>query len=535
MTALEVFEPRDPLPPLFAAPANWLHSTTRSYVIEQEVLLAVGERYDQALVDRTARNLRALSQLSLVLVVALQGSAPDRVRLLVITKDVWSLRLNSSWVFENGRLLQLVLQPSESNLFGTHQLLLGQFILDPATISLGGQYSFPRIARSRVSASAAADVILNRDTHKAEGSYGSVVAGLPLYSTRTEWAWSAAFSWDREIRRRFVGGLATDFDAASGTCVVPSAAATFPDASRCQYRRSVTSATASLTLSFGVDFKRDLTLAFLASRSVFNPFDLSPLPAADQAAFLKAVLPTSDSQVGPSLELHAYSSVYLDLLDFDTLGLTENVQRGPDLTLRVRPITTALGSSRNFVDLFAGAQYTLPLLGDGLARAQVQSDTELASGDLPDASLDASLRLVSPRLGVGRVVFDVRLLDRYRNHLNLKSALGGDTRLRGYPAGLFVGANLALGNLEFRSRPIQIFAVQLGAVVFADAGDAFDEFDRLRLKHSAGFGLRWVFPQFQRYVMRLDLGFPLTRTASVAPGRPDVVITFAQALPALGN
>ena len=98
-----------------------------------------------------------------------------------------------------------------------------------------------------------------------------------------------------------------------------------------------------------------------------------------------------------------------------------------------------------------------------------------------------------------------------------------------------MGANLALGNLEFRSRPIQIVAVQLGAVVFADAGDAFDEFDRLRLKHSVGFGLRWVFPQFQRYVMRLDLGFPLTRTVSVAPGRPDVVITFNQALPALGN
>ena len=88
---LEVFEKRDFLPG-FLLWVNALHATSHDHVIRREILQHAGDRYTQVLMDETARNLRGLSQVSLVLVVPLRGSAPDRVKVLVITKDVWSLR-----------------------------------------------------------------------------------------------------------------------------------------------------------------------------------------------------------------------------------------------------------------------------------------------------------------------------------------------------------------------------------------------------------------------------------------------------------
>ena len=116
--------------------------------------------------------------------------------------------------------------------------------------------------------------------------------------------------------------------------------------------------------------------------------------------------------------------------------------------------------------------------------------------------------------------------------MNIKSPLGGDTRLRGYPSQMFVGNDVVVANLELRSRPVEVLAVQLGGVLFMDTGDAFDTFAAVRLKQSTGFGFRAMFPQFQRGVVRLDVGFPIT--AGPLPsgvGHVDVTFTFNQALP----
>jgi hypothetical protein len=534
VVALPVFEPRDPLPELVRPLANAFHATSRDFVIEREVLLEPGELYDQALVDQSARNLRALVPLSLVLLVPVRGSAEGRVRLLAITKDVWSLRLNSSWLFENGRLENLTLQPAEENLLGLHQMLLGNFVLDPATMQFGLSYVFPRIGGSRIAATASGNAIINRDTGSAEGSYGNLQVGLPLYSIRQEWAWSASFAWANQIARRFVGGELTDFDPSTGNCEATALAqeqGAF-DPSRCQFHAENDVGLLSLTRSFGLDNKRDFTLGFTATRNAYTASAIAALPAAEQQAFLGTLVPLSDTEIGPVAQVHFYSSRFLDLLDFDALGLTENLQRGHDLTLQVTPISRALGSSRTFVDVLAIAIYAVPL-GDGVARLSVQSNTELAAGNVPDASLDASLRLESPLLPFGRFLLDARVLNRYRNYLNLKVTLGGDTRLRGYPAAEFSGNDLMVGNLEYRSIPLEILSVQVGGALFTDAGDAFDRFNQLALKSSVGFGLRLVFPQLQRSVLRVDIGFPLT--PGYWQGAPDVVFTFGQAIPAIAK
>ncbi|APR85532.1 Hypothetical protein A7982_10881 [Minicystis rosea] len=530
IVTLEVFEDRDPLPNFLTPIANWFHHTSRRNVVEREVLVPVGGRWEQALVDQSARNLRALAQLSLVLTVPLRGSATDRVRLLVITKDVWSLRLNSDFRFAGGRLQYLLLQPSEMNLLGTHQTISGNFEMNPATFAVGGSYTMPRIANSRIDGSISASAIINRETGRVEGTYGSLSYGQPLYSMRTKWAWGASVSWDQRIVRRFIGGLATDFDPASGACAI---AGTKPmdgtGGRRCEYRRDLVTGSYAVTRSFGETYKHDVTVGFSANRRQYRTLDLSGLDADQQAAFKQAIVPVSDTQIGPYVEYHAYSTRFFDILDLDTLGLTESYRRGHDVTVRVTPITKALNSDRNFVSVSASATYTQPL-GDGLVRASVGADTEFTMHGIPDGAWSAALRIATPRFGRGRLVFDAKVLDRYNNYLNTKTTLGGEGRLRGYPADMFIGKDYVVANLEYRSDPIEILAVQLGFTLFVDTGDAFDTWRQMRLKQSTGLGLRMVFPQLQRSALRIDLGFPLTPDAvpDTTP-KADLVVTYGQA------
>src|SRR5262249_38198247 len=160
--------------------------------------------------------------------------------------------------------------------------------------------------------------------------------------------------------------------------------------------------------------------------------------------------------------------------------------------------------------------YSVPL-GDGVVKGTLQGHVEVstdsappvAQGRIPDASVDAALRIVTPRFKVGRLVFDVHALDRIKNYLNGRSSLGGDTRLRGYPAQALIGSDLFAANLEYRSRAFEIFSVDIGGAAFFDTGDAFDSFSKMHLKHSVGFGARLEFPQLERTVMRIDWGFPL--------------------------
>lgn len=518
VVSTDVIEKRDPAPAFL----NVFHTRTRSYVIEREALLDLGDRYVQVLVDETARNLRRFHQLSLVACVPLQGSRPDRVRLLIVTKDVWSLRLNSDFRFAGGALEYLLLQPSEENLAGTHHTVSALLTLQPLSYSLGGRYVIPRLLGSRVMVGAEASVIQNRETGSSEGSFGTLSVGQPLYSTLTEWSWDITGSWLSEVTRRYVNGKLGVFDARSTVQ---------PDNIPFEYGSRVLALVPSVTRSFGWGAKHDFTVGVDASRRVYRTFDLSAYGPVAVSAFQEQVVPVSDTKVGPFVQVRAYRTDYLRVLDFETLGLQEDFRLGHDLYVRAAPYPEAFGSSRNVLGVYAGAQYTVAL-GDGLARVGVESATEHEGEQVVDGLVRVSTRLTTPRLGFGRIVFDTLVLNRYRNYLNRTSFLGGDTRLRGYPTRYFFGKDVVAYNLEFRTRPIEILTCQLGAAFFFDAGDAFDGFSKMRIKKSVGFGIRGLFPQLDRAALRVDVGFPLNPVDITSRAYPfEIVATFSQAFP----
>jgi hypothetical protein len=303
------------------------------------------------------------------------------------------------------------------------------------------------------------------------------------------------------------------------------------DAIPFSYRSDVQSGQYFATRSYGREIKHNFSAGLDVSRRVFRTGDLSGFDPAAVEEFEDRVLPVSDTRIGPFLEYRTVSTRFERVLDLETLALQETVRWGHEVILKVSPITKLLRSTRNLFHVMAAARYSLPL-SDGLVSGYVESITDIQSDELPDASLEVGGRVATPRLGIGRLVVDAKVLHRYRNYLNRLSSLGGSTRLRGYPTQALLGKDFVTANLEYRTRPIEILACQLGGALFFDAGDAFDGWGDFRPKQSVGFGLRILFPQLDRTVMRADWGFPVTRGYREPDGFPgDLVVTFKQAFP----
>ncbi len=521
---LDVFEERDILP-------RWLdvfHVTTREGVIRREVLLHPGDRYTQAVVDDIIRNLRRLPgvpQLSAVLVVAAKGRDPDHVVLVVITKDVWSLRLNWDVVADPGGLDELVLQPSETNFLGTHQILGATFVLEPLTYTIGTHYTVPSIAGTRIATQVSADVMVNKETGNPEGSYGTLLAGEPLFAGTTEWAWDATVSWQDVFLRRYVNAQLYAY-------VDPTTKQQLPF----EYHSRQTNMVYEVTRAFGWDVHHDFTLAAGVTRAVYQVPRTSGVSTTTVNDFASQYVPVSDTRVGPSLQYHTYAMRFLRVIDFDTLALQEDYRLGHDVVLRAYPSFKALGASRDVMGLYGAAQYTWAVR-DGLFRLAFASTTEpQADNDwqIADAAVQPTAHLATPTiLGLGRLVLDGSMLYRWRNYLNQTEILGGGDRLRGFPTNFFVGPSVMSYNVEARTRPVEILSMELGGVAFYDVGTTFSGSNDFIPYQSVGAGLRALFPWLDRTVFQADIGFPIKRPIDPATGAAippySFIVSFGQA------
>jgi hypothetical protein len=510
---LDVFEKRDPVPTIF----NVFHWTSRPYTISRERLADVGDRYQKVIIDETARNLRKLSgQLSLVIVVAVKGKQPNSVRVLMITKDVWSLRLNSNFRYAGGALEQFYLQPSEQNVFGTHHVAAVDFFLQPLSYALGGYYKIPWVAGTRWQAIAEAGVVMNREQKTPEGSYGNLIAAYPLWSTRTDWSAEARVQWRNDVFRGYSNGRAIfDRRRVPGDDNIPY-----------EIKRRVLLARAEVLRSFGWALKNDVTLGFQTHAFKYETRDLSTYDPEAVTAF-NALVPRSDTRVGPYVQWHTYKNDYLRVLDVEILALQEDFRLGHDFIARVYPVTRALGSTRDFIGLDLRGQYTLPL-GDGMIRGSLESNVEAQRDRVTDSQLEGRLRIVSPRTGFGRLFFDGGFVRRFRNFLRDNTALGSETRPRGYPTRFLIGPNAVAYTMEFRTKPIDILKTQWALVAFHDAASAYESVSELKMHHSVGAGLRVLFPQFDRVAFRLDVGVPV-RSPTPIPQPWSMIFTVGQA------
>jgi hypothetical protein len=513
--------PEDPWPDI----ANLAHATSRPSVIRGELLFGVGDAYDKTVADESARNLRGPLILSIVEILPMRGSTDDSVVILVVTKDVWSLRINTNFLLVGEVLSFLSLSLSENNIFGLHKTGALTFLLEQDTLSFGEFYSDPRLFGSRFTLGESASVIVNRDSGKPEGFSAAAALNKPLFSLATRWGYGAGASGTRQVGRLFSGAQLRTFDD--------------PDTAEVEelpftYRLVSVGGDATVVRSFGKTLKHNISGGYDVSFTKFEYGEDDAQAAAFDRALIRsfedAFLPRSETISRVFLRYTIFSADYAQARNINTFALPEDFRFGPSVTVSASHADPLIGATSRFETLGFSAVYRLALGAepvDGLVPRSTDilqfsagASTRIESGDLLDNELRLSAKNYSPPFLGGRLVVGLSGVHRVDDVSNRLDSVGGGTGLRGYASGQFLARSVISSNVEWRTLPIEIWTFHLGLAAFYDVAVIANEedwADRLIL-HGTGFGLRWLNPASNRIVLRFDYGFPFGGPVSTLPG-----------------
>jgi hypothetical protein len=513
---------------------NIFHRTSRSDVIARELLLGPGQPWDEALADESVRNLQAPPPLffaddslfaapalsSVVAVLPVVSPLPGTVDLLAVTRDLWSLRFNTQFQFQKNALTLLQTSLSENNLLGWRKYLAAEFRLDQGRYGLGPTYFDPNLLGTRLTLLANGIAWYARDSGRYEGNSEVFSLRYPLYSLASRWGAGVDVIHQDVVNRHFcdnelclvdVGGAPTPFIYQNRTVTVDANA-----------MRSF-GQTAIQRLTAGYRFDRRQSAALSGPQPEFGD-------PAFASAFLAAWAPLPETRSEPYLRYQVFTPRYRTFRDFDTFDLRETRRLGPSLSAEVAAGLPALGADFVAYPMNVTASWAAALAGSGFGLAQVQSGARARSGQLIDRRLSAVLYVASPLLAravrvVAAAMTDAVRADRYQTRF----FLGGDTGLRGYQIGEFQGQVQAAGHVELRSAPLDVYSQRFGAVLFYDVGHAASSYGALVPHHDLGIGLRWLIPQLNSSVFRLDWAVPTQDgpyTRAGFPGR--IVAGFMQ-------
>jgi hypothetical protein len=504
---------------------NVLHRTTRPEILGRELLLAPGQRWDETLADESVRNLQATPPLffangerfgapqvsSIVALVPVASPVPGTVDVLVVTRDVWSLRFNTNFEFQRNRLTLLETSLSENNLFGWRKQLAARFEMDLGRFGVGPTYFDPNVAGTRLTLLAVATAWYTRGGHGYEGNNELFSLRYPLYSLASRWGGGVDVIHRNEVVRRFCDNLLCPADVA-GTSVP------------LVYRRRDLTADAGAVRSFGQMIVQRVTLGYRFDRrqSLVPPdFPIDPANPNLADEFLATWAPLPETRSEPYMRYQLFTARYGVFRDLDTFDLRENRRLGPLLTVEVAAGLRALGADFVAYPIGATVGWSVAPGGSAFGLAQVTASARARSGSLIDQRLSAVLYFASPPIaGVARVVAaastDAVRADTYRTRF----FLGGDTGLRGYQIGEFQGTVAASARAEIRTAPLAVYSQRFGAVLFYDVGHAAGSYDALVPHHDFGIGFRWLIPQLNASVVRIDWAIATDAGPYTRPGLP---------------
>ncbi len=485
--------------------ANIFHISSKQHVIEREVLLRPGEVWSQDKVDETQRKLRdpLFTTLAVLLpVVPGPDAPPGTVDLFAVTRDIFSLRMNSNYELQDGRFTFLTLSLSENNFLGRRKFLAVVFVMDQATFHLGPLFIDKNLLGKRHELRLRGGPIFKRSDYSIEGSESNLSLARPLWSLDSDWSWTVQADHRFAVERSFIGGDLRTFDAPStpGDDMLPH-----------EYHQRRWSVGTGVTRAFGDGLEHRVKGAYdLTSQ---RPEVLSSFPgtAEAQADFEADVLPRNERTGVIYGGYEVYRARYREYQDVDSFDLAEDSRIGPRAEVTLGAGLTVLGSDTNFGRATIEGGYTTPWGGGGLATAGASLSTRLEGGDFVDRLAAVNARVVSPNLAIGRLVGELRLAGIFRDESNRFLVLGGDNGLRGYPVGFLAGDRRAVFQGEFRTRSVRLFlGSRWGAMAFYDLGGADDLNRDVALFQDVGIGIRALGPQLSPEVFRFDLALPLT-------------------------
>ena len=500
----DVLADDEPFPTFF----NAFHALTRDRVVRRELLFAPGDAWRQEAIDESARNLRGLGIFTIVRIVPVaprpapgDPPAPEgAVDAVVFTRDLWSLRAETSFQVTDGLLDQFALTLIERNLAGENKKAALRFELLPRTFSLGDTFEDDRLFGGPWALTQTFDLVFDRDDGRPEGSRGTLSVGLPLRDLRQPWGFEARVGYQDVVGRQLQGREILTYD-------VPETEAV--EALPRVWDQAALSASLQARYQTGDALKHRLSVGFGGSDVHLAPRGAG-LTADERAAFTRDVLPRQRRQLYPFASWSAFTPEYTTFVDLASFGLSEDVRLGPWGTAQLYLPLEAFGSSDDGL-LYGLSAGFVAAPGGGLVDVYGELSGRLEQSEAIDQVYGVRVRGATPRLPFGRLVASAQLEARAHDSARTLVTLGGDNGLRGYPSQAFYayGGHRARLNAELRTRPLVIASAHLGAVAFWDGGAVWSGGSAPTLHHSAGLGLRVLFPQFNRFTFRLDVAAPL--------------------------
>ncbi len=537
---------------------NSLHVQTREEIIARELLFERGEHWQREKIEESERILRSMPIFSIVKILTCRGRSSTGVRVLVLTKDVWSLRLSnnfrlSGWVFE-----KLSFYPTEHNFLGRGkrlglQLGFSQLDLSKFTIhdkwSLGQYYYDPRLFGSRWrlfewlalsfegqnrcgGKTPAGEVAWcsNLKPGEPRSFYAYLSLDRPLFSLKTEWAFNFELVFSTG-QKRFYRQNPAEKDPPPGEEKGVSLIAvqfthpdggeyTFPKA----YRSLYLSAEGGFTRSMGWPLRHDFSFSggfYLKVRNLPKGFSSDPWI---REYFRTKVLPPDESGLYLSLGYRLRSTYYAKMKNISLYGITEDWWWGPSLSFSISPGLDLIQGSQFFLDVSGSGEYRwiggdrIVSIGGGLSgRWQPRSNEIGLAGPWVELSVSGFALFVSKLIWIGRFHLFTSVRVRLRNSRNKYSYIGAQQGLRGYPSGSLAGQNLWKVNFEYRTLGIKIWNMYVGGAIFYDGAGLWGPVDPFRPEreqkfsyyHSVGVGIRVLPPLFSKSNLRIDFAVPL--------------------------
>jgi hypothetical protein len=524
------------------AERNWLrffnhfHVTTRDATIRSELTIGEGHVWDEELIAESARRLKDPLYTGVVALLPTKSPEPGKVDLLVVTRDIWSLRLNTKYDIQQGSLTALQVSLSENNFLGRRKTVALGVTVDQGSLTTGplyidknflGQHLDFRFRIDRIFTRQSLDVIgedpvgssmfvrrpsgdpggLEDDgKFHAEGSQATVALTKTLWSLASKWGGGVSFNARNAINRTYLGtGLrAVDDPSTPENDMLPR-----------EYRMRVWSVRGSVTRQWGRRYKHQLELGHSVSSqspSLLPNFTTDPQL---RAYFIRTVFPRDELISSPFLEYSFFRADFHTVRNVDSFDLAEDLRLGPNASIGVQQSLELLGSDVNFTRPSASAGWTFPWSRDGFVRLsaggqlRIQYDDTVGRVRAIDNTATAQVRAATPSLGYFRVVAQTHVETRWNDTQNAFYTLGSDSGLRGYDIGQFIGSRRVVGQIEARSIPYPLWVLRLGAVAFYEIGGAAVSFHEMALHHDVGVGLRMLIPQTARDLFRFDFAKPL--------------------------
>ena len=444
-------------------------------------------------------------------------SCDDGVDLLLVTRDMWSLRFIARPELDGNQITRVTLGATENNLAGEHLQLALVAYKDRDFWELGPVIQKRRIAGTMLAGGLSASAIFTPGLDLEPGYRANATLGLPVETAADSFGWSLSAAAQNRLFAIYDGAEVAQFDNADTSAV---------EATDEIWRSQSAAALFSTTFARGTAW-RQLYTPYLSWSEASSEL-ASTSDDTLRAAFKQQALPDDERRVGPGLRWTLFEARYRSLQDYRLFGLSEELRDGPTVTLDASFSDPLLGATRATQDLSADLSWNGAPLGDDLLR--LAAGGALSFGDGLENTIGwTELRAVTPPKLAGRLHLRAGWIERGLNRARSYETMGGDQALRGFAPSALRSEGLLRANLEWRSLPLRSFLARVGGVLFVDAATARGDANTDAALLSAGLGLRSFVPQAASFVWSVDLGFPLLTGGLVERGNPMLHVRIDQA------